>query len=138
MTNKTICFIVGITGAGKSTLSNALINGIDSIELQEESETYTSKKDIMIDGVHMFKIGSDVTSCTEIPGYSPFGPTGIERETFLIDCPGFADSNQKKEYSNMTMIHDLLKKSNKITFNLVFKGADIEASRSKGTIQILT
>ena len=91
--NRDIVFMMGLTGAGKSTLMNAIYSGIHEICLDEE-HGYDTKQPIVIDGMPMFKIGHSAESCTEMPGYVPL------ENKILIDAPGLGDANALKEYPN--------------------------------------
>jgi ribosome biogenesis GTPase A len=66
---KNVCLMVGITNVGKSTLSHALINGVNS--LVKTNINISSKKPLIYNEKEMFEIGHKATSCTKTPGYYP-------------------------------------------------------------------
>lgn len=86
--------LVGPTGSGKSTIANAIMNGV---VFDEDACTYRTLKPIVHGGVEMFKIGDKVVSCTQSPGFCPIVD---DRDTYLVDCPGFGDSNKFLELPN--------------------------------------
>ena len=82
----------------------------------------------------MYKIGHGATSSTGVPTVSQL--RGSER--YLIDCPGFGDSDIFKEFPNQTMIHHLLLNAKSVTICMVIKGSTIEASRGAQYLQTMT
>ena len=47
----------------------------------------------------MFKIGHNVSSCTETPGFY------LHQGIYYVDCPGLQDQDKSKEYPNQTAVH---------------------------------
>ena len=44
----------------------------------------------------VFKIGHEVSSCTQAPGFY------LHNDIYYIDCPGLEDQDKFKEYPNQT------------------------------------
>ena len=94
---KNLVLIIGPSGSGKSTLANALLQGSGKIEYDEDNGDYKVTNELHYDGRKMFAVTRRATSCTEVPGYYPLDG---KDDTFLVDCPGFGDSNQYLELPN--------------------------------------
>ena len=128
---KNVVLFMGTTGAGKSTLANAMISGIDVMEVTDEGY-FKCTKDLMYGGRHMFKIGDTSSSCTVMPGFYPF-----DSSTYLVDCPGLGDSNPHLEFPNQTLVHNVIKHANKVMFLIVLRGADLESERQKVFLRLV-
>lgn len=130
---KRVILIVGPTGAGKSTLCNALIQGV---KYDDENDVYDAPP-LIYDGRQMFKIGHETHSCTSTPGYYPLDQEK-EHNLFLVDCPGFGDSNEFLELPNQTMIHQIVANAKAVLICVVVKGCNIDSSRGAGYLSVMT
>lgn len=119
---KDVVLLVGQTGSGKSTIANSLISGSRFVHYDDEDGVYKAESDLMLEGRHMFQIGHSTKSCTQIPGYYP-----LSDSLYLVDAPGFGDSNIFLEFPNLTLIHEVIKHANKVTICVVLKGSTIDA-----------
>ena len=54
---KHVNLVIGLTGAGKSTVVNSILNGKDALGLDEDDE-FVAKEPIIYNGFEMFKIGA--------------------------------------------------------------------------------
>lgn len=55
--DKNVVLILGPTDSGKSTVSNALVSGINAIKQDKSTRDFTTLKPIYYDGRFMFEIG---------------------------------------------------------------------------------
>lgn len=91
----------GSTGAGKSTIVNALIHGSDKIKFDEELSRYVTPEVLTYAGREMFKIGDSAASCTREPGFYPMKLSEDgSPSTYFVDCPGIGDANAFLELPN--------------------------------------
>jgi hypothetical protein len=129
---------MGNTGAGMSTLANALVLGEKAIHENNDDDSLKLAPGfapIIIDDIEMFKIGHGVVSQTETPGYCVLkGIDENKEEVYLIDCPGFNDSNRSKEYSNRTTVHNIIMHAKTVKFCMLFTADNFTSERGKGVV----
>lgn len=124
--NQTFVIILGITGDGKSSLSNCLL-----------------RKDVIISkgaGNKVLLTGAGIKSgfqsCTKEPLITHDEITNL----VYCDCPGFDDNNgYNQEIINSFMINYLfdIKSNNKFKILLVISSSQIEASRGSNVISTI-
>ena len=90
--------VVGATGCGKSTIMNALIQGVEKMNLNAQMNIEATDQ-LEYNGHKVFEIGHKNLACTEYPGL--FDHNGI----CFVDSPGLHDTDIHKQYSNQTFIH---------------------------------
>ena len=73
----------------------------------------------------MFEVGHESFSCTKTPSFYPLD--GDVKETFLVDCPGFGDSDVFSEFPNMTLIRKVVSAAKQAIICFVIKASSIEA-----------
>lgn len=95
---KDVNLVMGQTGAGKSTIINAIVNGADSLD--QRCGTYVGKTAIEYNDKTMFEIGDGAESKTQDPGFIPLEKSKKAKSAYVCDCPGFNDSNRYQEYAN--------------------------------------
>lgn len=83
----------------------------------------------------MFDISDKSMSCTQVPGYYPLDS---KEQIFLVDCPGFGDSNQFAEFPNQTLVHELIMNSRSTHICVVVRGTTIEAARGDRFLKVIT
>ena len=54
----------------------------------------SSRSELSYKGRRSFLIGHENKSCTETPTFYPIN------DVYFVDCPGIADQNEQKEYTN--------------------------------------
>ena len=94
--DKKVLMLLGSTGAGKSTLANALIKGPGNIKLDDDGRL-VQINDIEYSGDLCFRIGHKATSETKTPKYHPLEE---DESVYLVDGPGINDANANNEYAN--------------------------------------
>lgn len=137
---KNVILIIGNTGAGKSTLVNAIVKGEDAIYEDEDTGRLllTDPDDpIIVNGRVMFKIGHEANSCTETPGYCEL-PGKDGESVWLVDCPGLNDTNATKEYSNRTAVHSICQKAKTVKICVLMTGGMYEGNRGSDVVKMLT
>ena len=67
---KELALIVGITGCGKSTTTNAIVSGVDNMFTSEKGVRFV-KNPVMYNGNVQFKTGNNITSKTATPHFFP-------------------------------------------------------------------
>lgn len=132
---KNVILFLGPTGSGKSTIANAILQGIDFLELDEDNLVFKVKEKLIHNGREVFTIGHEAISCTSTPS---FYPCKEDKDTYFVDCPGFGDTDPYKEFPNMTLIHEIIKHANKVTICMVVKGACLDINRGSAFLQVLT
>lgn len=60
-----------------------------------------------------FEIGNEMQSCTECPSFYPVEDSQ-GRAVWLVDAPGFGDSNPDKEYANMSSLQHILRNAREV------------------------
>jgi len=70
----------------------------------------------------VFKIGHEVSSCTQAPGFY------LHNDIYYIDCPGLEDQDKFKEYPNQTQVH-IIQKNAKASLIMCVIGVDQFANR---------
>ena len=75
---------VGATGCGKSTLMNAVVQGLDAMDLDDDCNIIASQA-LKYKGEEVFRIGHEVQSCTQSPGFY------LDSDVYYVDCPGLED-----------------------------------------------
>lgn len=70
---------------------------------------------------------------TQVPGFYP-----LNDDVFLVDAPGFGDSNTYLEFPNQTLIHEVIKNANKVVICVVLKGSNIDSQRGSGYLGLMT
>lgn len=93
---------MGPTGSGKSTVANAFVQGVDRFLLKKSTGQLEVMQPLISNGRQVFQIGHGSESCTEAPNFVALDQAG---DLFLVDCPGFSDSNKYKELPNLTLVH---------------------------------
>jgi len=78
---------VGATGCGKSTLMNALIQGVENMAMDEDCNII-AKNQLVHNFTNVFEIGHGAQSCTQAPGFYN------HHDIYYVDCPGLEDQNQ--------------------------------------------
>lgn len=131
---KDVVVVVGTTGAGKSTIANALIQGVEKMSVNDE-EMYEADWALVIDGRQMFEIGHTSTSCTDIPGYFPLDD---KQSVYLVDAAGFGDSNVYAEFPNQTLVHEVVKNARRVIFCLVIRASTVDSARGSQYLQMMT
>lgn len=81
----------------------------------------------------MFGIGHSATSCTATPSYYP-----LSEDMYLVDCPGFGDSDTYKEFPNLTLVHQVIKYARSLIICFVVKTSTIEASAGSDYLKVMT
>lgn len=132
---KRVVVLLGPTGSGKSTLANAMISGADTLLHDEKTHQLSPTVPLEYEGRALFGVGHEATSCTSIPS---FHPLDAKETTFLVDCPGFGDSDCFKELPNATLVHQVIKSASTVTICLVVKGASLQSSHGTGYMQVMT
>lgn len=89
---------VGATGCGKSTLMNAVVQGLEAMDMDDDCNIIASA-DLKHGDDVVFKIGHEVQSCTQAPGFY------LNEDIYYVDCPGLEDQDKFKEYPNQTSVH---------------------------------
>jgi predicted GTPase len=100
---KDLVLLMGNTGAGKSTLAHALIK-LSGLK-KKENGRYEAEK-MMHNNREVFTIGQEAIGCTGVPSFAPLDEN---ESVFLVDCPGFGDSDESKEVPNMALVHQIIK-----------------------------
>lgn len=85
------------------------------------------------DGFEVFSIGHEATGHTGVPGFFE-----LEPDLYLVDCPGFSDSNKYNELPNMTLVHKVIQKAKSVVFCFVVKGSTLQTSRGEGYLEVMT
>ena len=96
---------IGATGVGKSTLMNAVVQGAENMELNEDCDVAAKQYLTGANGGPVFEIGFAAKSCTEVPGYYVAG------DVCFLDCPGLEDQDKTREYPNQTAVHYVQKRA---------------------------
>lgn len=134
---KHVVFLMGLTGAGKSTISYALIKGIAKLIFNDDCRYDVAEKDIIVyKDRQMFTIGHAATSHTKTPGFYPIQCNG--REIYLVDCPGFADNNRVVEYPNRTVVQMIMSMASSIRIALIISNHELEDAKGVLTLELLT
>lgn len=81
--------ILGTMGSGKSTISHSIIKGADSLEVNEVNNVVPLQP-LIYQGSSVFEVGHESVSCTRVPSFYPLDE---QEQLFLVDCPGFGDSD---------------------------------------------
>lgn len=95
---------MGQTGVGKSLLCRALIQGADTIDIDDDDQVVPMGGDLFYKDKKVFETSSGVSSCTSTPGFYK-----LDNGVYVVDCPGMDDSDGTKEFPNMTAIRYILK-----------------------------
>lgn len=132
--DKHCCLLVGPTGAGKSVQATALKGGKDAFK-SDARENLIAKEPIIYADRTMFEIGVSSVSCTKLPS---FVPLDADKQTYIVDCPGFLDSNEYDELPNMTLINYIVQKAASVLVLVNISGASIESDGSKVLLKTLT
>ena len=90
---------IGATGVGKSTLMNAIIQGVENMELNDDCNVQAKKTLYGTKDEILFEIGHQTTSCTRMPGFY------LHEDIYFLDCPGIEDQDKTREYPNQTAVH---------------------------------
>ena len=131
LVGKKVVLLMGPTGAGKSTLANAIIQP-DKIKFDDDTGNFNAPP-LNHKNRQMFEIGHGALSCTSLPGYFPLG-----FDIYLVDCPGLGDSDKYAEYPNQTLVREIIKNAAEVIVAVVIKGASLEAARSEGLLRLMT
>ena len=101
--NKNVLMLLGTTGTGKSTMSNAFVLGPDNIQQSDDGKYLAKNNDHVSNEVQgkVFKIGHLAKSETTTPTYYKLDAAN---ELYLVDGPGLYDTSLRKEYSNQTAV----------------------------------
>ena len=76
-------------------------------------------------------------SCTECPSRYPINtPDG--RIVYLVDAPGFGDSDVDKEYPNISSLQHIMRNSEKVSFWTLAAYDSIESKRGAGFLAFAT
>jgi hypothetical protein len=127
-----LILIMGATGSGKSTFANSLLSGVDSIEWFEDYSGLKTTQPLKYNNRSVFEIGTEVTGCTQTPGFIPKGGA------YFVDCPGFDDSNPYNEYPNQTLITHMIQNAKSVQIVLTFTGSMLDAKRGKDFFKLIT
>ena len=131
--DKNVIMLLGPTGSGKSTVANSLIKGPQHLQQDIDTKVISAEPIKKENGEQVFSIGHSSTSHTSIPGFYE-----IEEDLFLVDCPGFGDSDRYNELPNMTLVHKVIQSAKSVVFCFVVKGASIESKRGARYLEVMT
>ena len=130
MIGKNLTGIFGLTGAGKSTFMNAVLIGVDNMQILDTGEILVKPE--FADRVN-FGIGHKATSETGTPNILLEGDNEFGRA--FADLPGNRDSNTEKELWNMTAIQLSLKFSQKCSLWFFFTEENLRAMKGKAFVE---
>jgi GTPase Era involved in 16S rRNA processing len=96
--------IVGMTGVGKSTFVNSMVNYFMGVEMEDDFRYFVSRD--------MFNNESGKSSTTKVHIYGLAKRGKMKQAVRLIDIPGLGDTRGiKMDQKNLSMIHQRIKQT---------------------------
>ncbi len=148
---KDIVILIGDTGIGKSTLANALVYGVESLEAipiyeKEEGEQFLAAtiiqpkvqmdgadgKPVLREGTEGFVVGHSLNQSQT--SYPLIELSRDGDNIAFADCPGYGDSKGKgADLVNCVAINNMLKNSNSVRILVAVSDQVISGSATRGS-----
>lgn len=121
---------MGYTGIGKSLFCRSIVQGVDSLALNDEEQLVSVGGPIFGGSRLVFQVSDKVDSCTSTPEFFEFCSN-----KFLVDCPGIDDSDPTLEFPNVDAIHYIMKYAKSVQILLLIDFAQLKHKRGTDFIR---